>query len=142
MDSVSVKAAIEKADTNWEEVSVKDLARVLASMLDRKVIKHNKLEEVIPIAKTKTALKSFNKPRNTANATNKYSKFIGNTRNPTDKELQTMIGLLVAEGVDIVMSNHFYTISDDIGKEEEGGAIGSDMKGEVTRKYMLQWEKN
>ena len=49
-----------------------------------------------------------------------------------------MIEMLVAEGVDIVMGNHYYTIGGEIRKHEEGGAIGLDMTGEVTRNCMPQ----
>ena len=96
------------------------------------------MDEVIPIPKTKTTLKSFTDPRDRGKATDNDSQFTGVTRFPMEKEVKSVIGLLVVEGVDIVMSNHYYTIGDIIRRQEEGGAIGSDMTGEVTRTYMIQ----
>ena len=52
-----------------------------------------------------------------------------------------MIGLLAASSVETVMGNHYYTIGGTIRKQEEGGAIGSDMTGEVTRDYMILWDE-
>merc|ERR1712082_448445 len=43
--------------------------------------------------------------------------------------------------VEVVMANHFYTIGDNIRRQEEGGSIGSDLTGEAARLYMLQWDQ-
>ena len=48
--------------------------------------------------------------------------------------------LLVAAGVEVVMYHHYYTIGGQIRRQTDGGAIGSDMTGEVTRVYMLDWD--
>ena len=39
------------------------------------------------------------------------------------------------------MSNYFYTIGGNIRQQEEGGSIGSDATGELTRIYMLLWDE-
>ena len=53
-----------------------------------------------------------------------------------------LLGMMTAHTVETCMSNHYYTIGGDIRQQSEGGSIGSDLTGEVTRIYMLQWEEN
>ena len=48
---------------------------------------------------------------------------------------------MAATTVDLCMRNHFYTIGGHIRVQSEGGAIGLDLTGEVTRLYMLQWDE-
>ena len=52
-----------------------------------------------------------------------------------------MLGLMAASAVEFCMGEHFYTIGGDIRRQEEGGAIGSDLTGELARVYMLQWDQ-
>ena len=47
---------------------------------------------------------------------------------------------MASAGVKTVMSNHFYTIGGIIRKQTDGGAIGSDMTGEMSCVYMLEWD--
>ena len=49
--------------------------------------------------------------------------------------------MMTAQTVEFCMSNHFYTIGGDIRQQSDGGSIGSNLTGEVTRIYMLQWEE-
>ena len=48
---------------------------------------------------------------------------------------------MAASAVNLCMSGHFYTIGGDIRRQEEGGAIGSDLTGELARVDMLQWDQ-
>lgn len=59
---------------------------------------------------------------------------------PNDKQLKDIIGLFIAESTDIVMSNHFYTIDGQVRRQTDGGAIGSDKTGEVSRIFMILWD--
>ena len=43
--------------------------------------------------------------------------------------------------VEQCMSQHFYTIGGEIRVQYVRGSIGSDLIGEVTRVYMLQWDR-
>ena len=50
--------------------------------------------------------------------------------------MKALIGMM-----EVCMSNHMYTIGGDIRIQGDGGSIGSDLTGEVTRIYMIQWEE-
>ena len=47
---------------------------------------------------------------------------------------------MAPSAVDVCMSNHYYTIGGEIGRQMEGGAIGSDLTGEEARIYMFLWD--
>ena len=51
-----------------------------------------------------------------------------------------MIALAIASGVRTVMNNHNYTFVGVIRKQSEGGAIGAEMTGEVSRNVMSVWD--
>ena len=84
------------------------------------MLKENKLEEVIPKPKPRTTLKSYMEPGETARLTDGDSQFCGPVREPTSTELKKMIALLIASGVDVVMSNHYYTIGGTIRLQTDG----------------------
>ena len=39
------------------------------------------------------------------------------------------------------MNNHYYKINGQIRRQAEGGAIGSELTGEVARNFMVNWDK-
>ena len=40
-----------------------------------------------------------------------------------------------------VLSNHFYTFGGSIRRQTKGGSIGSELTGEISRIYMLRWDR-
>ena len=46
---------------------------------------------------------------------------------------------MISSSINVCMSNHFYTIGGVIRQQEEGGSIGSDATGELSRVFMLLW---
>ena len=40
-----------------------------------------------------------------------------------------------------MLSNHYYTFDNQIYKQSKGGSIGSELTGEVSRVYMLRWDR-
>ena len=75
-----------------------------------------------------------------ARETGGNSQFHRTEREPTEKEIKKLVGLVAASAVETCMSNHFYTVGGEVRLQTEGGAIGSDLTGEVSRLYMLQWD--
>ena len=45
-------------------------------------------------------------------------------RQPNEVKTKRMIGILTAKGVEVVMSNYYYTVGGTIRRQEEGGVIG------------------
>ena len=77
----------------------------------------------------------------TTKETNDDSQFTGCVRNPTEGEGKKLLGLMAASALDQCMNGHFYTIGGNIRRHGKGGAIGSDLIGELARVYMLQWNQ-
>ena len=51
-----------------------------------------------------------------------------------------MLALAMATGVEVAMSNHFYTFGGKIRKQSSGGAIGAELTGEISRDVMGLWD--
>ena len=59
-----------------------------------------------------------------------------------DKDVKNMIMAMVIKKVThTTMSNHFYIHKGNIFKQSKGGAIGSELTGEVSKLYMILWDK-
>ena len=138
----AVEKAITDTDAAWDNVDSTNLTRYVAMTVPREDIERLELTEIFPEPKGTTTFRSFLDPKGTARDTHGDSQFKpGNLRNPTNKEKKILIGMMVARTVEVCMSNHMYTIGGDIRIQGDGGSIGSDLTGEVTRIYMIQWEE-
>ena len=137
----AVRKAIEKSNVQWHNVDTKQLVRFIAMSLSKEQVISEELVEVIPVPKGTTTFHSYTNPKKRAKTTNGDNQFHDPVRNPTKEEVQKCIGIMVAETVKVCMSNHYYTIGGQIRVQSMGGAIGSDLTGEVTRVYMLQWDQ-
>ena len=51
-----------------------------------------------------------------------------------------MIALALARAVTTCMASHFYTFGGAIHRQEDGGAIGSDLTGDIARNVMSIWD--
>ena len=60
---------------------------------------------------------------------------------PNNVQRKKMLGLCVALGVKVVMSNHTYMVGDEFYLQTEGGPIGLELTGIVARVYMMSWDK-
>ena len=89
------------------------------------------MTDVLTVPKAKTTLKSWVEPRKTAKTTQGDSQFYNVVRKPSQSETKKLIGILVSKTTEIVMSNHFFTIGDEVRFQSVGGAIGSDLTGEI-----------
>ena len=121
-------------------VDTKHLLRYVSMVLSKEEVEKEGLGEVLPVPKGTTTFHSFTNPKKRARETNGDNQYHEPLRNPTKEEIQQCIGIMVSETVKICMSNHYYTIGGQIRVQSTGGAIGSDLTGEVTRVYMLQWD--
>ena len=64
-----------------------------------------------------------------------------NTRQPTETEMTHVMSLVIAKLTHTNMSNHFYTFNGKLFKQSKGGAIGSELTGEVSGLYMVMWDQ-
>ena len=69
----------------------------------------------------------------------KESLFVKPKRKPTQDEVRIMLAEALKVLIQEAMSNHIYTWDKTIKKQREGGAIGSDLTGELGVFIMLVW---
>ena len=69
----------------------------------------------------------------------KDSLFVKPKRKPTQAEVKIMMAEALKVLIQEAMSNHIYTWDKTIRKQSEGGAIGSDLTGELGVFIMLVW---
>ena len=55
--------------------------------------------------------------------------------------MKIILGIALAEMVKVAMGNHFFLVGDRIFRQKDGGAISSDLTGEVARIVMLLWDE-
>ena len=61
---------------------------------------------------------------------------------PNVSQLNTLVTLVLGESVRSCMSHHYYSIGGQIKRQTDGGAIGVDLKNEVSCLYMLRWDRS
>ena len=62
-------------------------------------------------------------------------------RAPGYRQKRKMLGLAVATGVEACMRNHLYRVGDKTYQQAEGGPIGLELTGAVSRAFMWRWDK-
>ena len=121
MAKKAVMKAIKLSDTKWENVNVIDLVRAVAMTTDRNEIDRMELSEVVPVPKGTTTLKSFVEPGKAARSSNGDSQFYDAVRDPTNDEKEILIGIMISNTIETVMSNHFNHIGGEMRVKTEGG---------------------
>ena len=62
-------------------------------------------------------------------------------RAPGKRQRKKMIARAVAEGVKTCLENHMYCVGDNKYLQMEGGPIGLELTGAVSRPFMARWDK-
>ena len=138
MAARAARDAVNKTKLEWKNIDVTTLIRYVAVKIDREAIIKEHLDDVVPLPKGTTTLKSFANPRGKeAMRTFRASQFYPTKRLPSKSEVTKIIGLMIADCIDTCMDNHYYTIGGHIRKQTQGGSIGSDLTGESARIYMM-----
>ena len=107
----------------------------------RNELKKAKLHDVVPEPVSTTTINSMANPKDRAKETDGASQFKPAARRPNTKEVKKIIAYAVGAGIQVCMDNHFYTINGELRRQLEGGAIGSELTGEVSRNFMLNWDR-
>ena len=61
-------------------------------------------------------------------------------RAPGYRQKRKMLGLAIATGVEACMKNHLYRVGDKTYQQAEGGPIGLELTGAVSRAFMWRWD--
>ena len=132
--------SVTKSDIKWSDIDKTQLVRYVAMNFTRDELKKAKLSEIVPEPMSTTTTNSMANPKDRAKETDGASQFKPVTRRPNPKELKKLIAYAVAAGVKVCMNNHYYTINGTLRRQLKGGAIGSELTGDVSRNYMLNWD--
>ena len=62
-------------------------------------------------------------------------------RRPGNRQKRKMLALAVSVGVQTVMSGHTYMVGDTYYLQAEGGTIGLELTGAVSRPFMQRWDR-
>ena len=137
----SIMKTMKSSKVPWSDINVRQLARYIVVISNDKEIKDNDLKERTPTAKPRTTLNSFTNPTKRSRATNGDNQFTDAPAEPNDKQIRSMLALALAKGVEVAMTNHYYTFGGQIRKQITGGAIGAELTGEVSRDVMTIWDQ-
>ena len=60
---------------------------------------------------------------------------------PDDNQKKRLLALVVAAAVDITMASHVYIVGDTIFLQTDGGPIGLELTGALSRPFMMRWDR-
>ena len=133
----SVKELIESSDKEVENVDYWEIGKYLAVTMPREEIAREGLTNVIPDRIEETGREISVAYLCNNNNVDKWKK----ARKPGNKQKKKMVALAVAEGVKACMSHHVYCVGDKTFLQQDGGPIGLELTGAVSRSFMWRWDK-
>ena len=131
----AVMELIENSKMKIENVNWREISKYIAVMFTPEEIEGEGLTLVIPNRESKRAV-TINYLQSSKND-EKWSK----ARKPGVRQEKKMLAMVISKGVELVMSNHTYKVGDNIFIQSEGGPIGLELTGAVSRAYMLKWDR-
>ena len=60
---------------------------------------------------------------------------------PDDDQKRRLLALVVAAAVDVTMASHVYIVGDTIFLQADGGPIGLELTGALSRPFMMRWDR-
>ena len=133
----AVREMIENSDEVVENVDWVEMGKYLAVTMEEEQIEKEGLRSVIPKRKVETGRKIGVAYLNDKKNADKWM----DAESPGDGQKKKMLGLVVAEGVRTCMANHVYCMGDRIFLQSEGGPIGLELTGAVSRPFMARWDR-
>ena len=131
----AIREMIEKSEMKIENVNWREAAKYIAVMFTPEEIEQEGLTAVIPTRESNKKI-TINYLQSSKNDEN-WSK----ARKPGIRQQKKILAMVISKGVELVMSNHTYKVGDDIFLQSEGGPIGLELTGAVSRAYMLRWDR-
>ena len=131
----AVREMIENSDmvlesTNWHEVG-----KYLAVMMSKEEVREEGLYHVVPKRESNRGI-TINYLQNKKNDVNWLK-----ARKPGRNQQKKMISLALSIGVQQVLGNHTYKVGDIAYLQTQGGPIGLELTGAVSRPFMMSWDK-
>jgi hypothetical protein len=133
----AVREMVEHSEKQIEDVDWTELSRYLAVTMTKDEIEKEGLQKVIPERKRET-----NRKVSVAYLVNKENEENWTRgRVPGCNQKKKMMGIAIANGVKVCMENHVYKVGDKNYLQMEGGPIGLELTGAVSRAFMWRWDK-
>ena len=133
MAKQAVQQAISQSTLEMKSIDKEILVKYIALTSTRQEIHDVNLQNQVPVPNSRTSLNSWMKsPKTTQFST--YQPI------ENDQQLKSAMALALGDMVQQAMNNHYFKIGDNIYRQSDGSAIGSDLSGEVARIYMLLWD--
>ena len=133
----AVREMIENSNMVTKNVNWRELGKYLAVMMTDEEIETEGLQSAIPKRKNpNTRSITINYLQDDKNDDKWY-----HGRKPGRLQQRRMISLAVTIGIYQVMSQHTYKVGDVCHLQMEGGAIGLELTGAVSRAFMMSWDK-
>ena len=115
--------AVSESTIEIRGVNKDFLVRYIAITTPREVIDEIGIEEYIPFPRSTTTLNSLINDPKPSQFKDPVTKFI------PDHLINTIIGVAIAQAVEVVMKHNYFKLGDNYYCQTDGGAIGSDLTG-------------
>ena len=135
----AVREMVENSSEEIENVNWYELGKYLAVTMEPEQIEREGLRHVIPMRKTEHETHRKITVAYLCDKNNDHKW--GNARSPGHRQRKKMLGIAIAEGVRTCMANHVYCMGDRIYLQSEGGPIGLELTGAVSRPFMARWDR-
>ena len=134
--SAEIGRGIKESKIKFEELNPKELVQYIAVTHSRKEIEKAGFSKLVPNKLTGTNLRLAARENDQSHLFDWTDIGV-----PDNQELKSLLGMAIKKGVHTCLSNHYYTFGGQIRRQSKGGSIGSELTGEVSRLYMLRWDK-
>ena len=133
----AAKWLVNKSGVSVENVDWTQVTRYLAVNMTPEEIDKEGVADVIPgrVKKTRRQLTMHSLYVNTADKDWLPSK------TPSEDQKRILLGLVMAIGIDTIMSNHTFMLGDDVFLQSEGGPIGLEATGAIARAVMMWYDE-
>ena len=127
---------IDKEEVNIDNMDWTQVTRYIAVNMSPEDIEKEGLTNVIPgrVKVTRRKLTMNSLSVNTAD--NDWQQ----SAPPNETQKRKLLGLVMAMGVEVKMSNHSFMLGDDVFLQTNGGPIGLEFTGSMSRVVMMWWD--
>ena len=129
------------SEVEVENVDYAEMGLYLKLNRSDEYIRNSKLEEVCPKRKYRNGRPKITRNGVTVDKEKRWNIWYEPEREPNDVEKRVMLKESLKIALETLMTNHTYKFDEVIRKQKEGGAIGSDLTGEMARIFMCWWDR-
>ena len=134
---VAVKEMILRSKQKIQNVDKWELVKMAAVVLSEEEIEEDSLQEVVPhrLSGRKVTVSCLRSSENDARCWSVPGS------QPDEDQVLLLVALVMSHCVEVIMSNHTYKLGDKIFLQKDGGPIGLEATGAISRAYMLYYDR-